>query len=276
MPDNKGTGEGDKGTPTDGSLQVGDKVYTAKDVENFVNREAALTQESQKVAALRAAAEKYNMTPEDYVKNAEGSFAVATRLMETGVIDEKGQLIEKKPDGNADDDPTKKGDGQSFIGGAQQVVSDPRLDTVVQALEKINERLDNTSTDMDNVMKLGLRRDIVAAHSELNEKDAVAVLERFERNPHKTVWDHAKEFVEDKKTAEREAEERYAKKFGINIDEYRKRNEMNVQGEGEGAAVVVGERKLAFSHRAHAVGKDKAITPREAMVEHIKKAKLRG
>lgn len=268
MPDKKGTGEG--ATPTDGSITVGDKVYTAKDVENFVNREAALTQESQKVAALRNAAEKYGMSPEDYVRNAEGSFAVTTRLMETGVIDEKGQLVEKKPDVKTGGDANVDGDGHP-VKGATQVVSDPRIDSVLTALEKINGRLDANGKDMDNVMKLGLRRDIMAAHSELTERDAVAVLERFERNPHKNVWDHAKEMVDEKKSSEREVEECYAKKFGIDIEEYRKRNALNIQGEGEGAAAIVGERKLAFKHRANFVGKDKAITPRQAMEEHISK-----
>lgn len=274
MSDKDGVGEGKN--PNDGSLQIGDKVYTAKDVENLVNREAALTQESQKVAVLRNAAEKYNVSVEDYVKNAEGAFGVTTRLMETGVIDEKGQLIKDQPDGKDKNNPTFKGDGQGD--GENQVIADSRIDTVLSALSDINKRLDNElpalRQDADNVMKLGLRRDIMSAHSELDEKDAVAVLERFERNPRKDVWEHAKDYVEDKQVYERDQEERYAKRFGVDIEQYRKRNEQNVQGEGDGAAASLGERKLAFKHRAGFVGKDKAITPREAMEAHISK-KLR-
>lgn len=271
MPDKDKGGEPGKANDTLEQLNVDGKVVTTEDVKNLLDQQASLTQESQKIAALRDAATKYGMSPEDYVKQAEGTFGVIADLMKEGVIDEKGKPIKEKSDPNvAGDDSTVKGDGH--LQQQQQQTHDPRLDTLMGKIDSLIKHREDDRKDLDNMLKFELRRDIMTKHSELDERDANVVLQKFDQNPHKSVWDHAKDIVEAKKDLLREEEERYAKKFGIDIEQYRKRNEQNVQGDGDGVAAILGERKIAFKHRVKQLGgPDSAMTPRQATEEFLKK-----
>jgi hypothetical protein len=267
MADNDGGGEEKNVSPTNATeLKIGDKVVTAKDVENLLNQQASLTQESQKVAALRSVADKYGVNIDTYVKNAEGAIAIASKLMEEGVLDEHGNLV-KKEEGKQ----LGVGDGNRLnLDGHQktEIKPDPRMDGLVKAIDEINKKLTTRDKDITSVMKLGLKRDIMAAHPELNDSEALAVLDKLQENPNKTVWEHAKEAVENKKTFERELEEKYAKTFGVDIEQFRKRNEQKIQG-NEGASAIVGEKKIVFGSRKRLYDKDKVATPREALVKFM-------
>lgn len=262
MSDKTGTGDGNgDGSRNDGAkLTVGEKEYTAKDVENLLARETSLTQESQKVAALRNAAEKYGVSVEDYVTNADGALGIAAQLIEDGVIDNRGKLIKKEEKPDKDHvDPLTIGHQQA------QSKEDGRLAGLIKAVEEQNKTIEELRKDNTNVLKLGLKRDIMIQHPELTENETLAVLDRLHENPRKSVWDHAKEAVENKKTLERATEESYAKKFGIDIEQWRKRNDKTTQG-NEGASAIVGEKKLVFGHRKNKYDKDKTASPKEALM----------
>lgn len=266
MPDKASGGEKTETSSTNATeIKIGDKVIPVKDIENLLSQQAAMTQESQKIAALRNTADKYGVSVEDYVRNAEGAIAITAKLMEDGTLDEHGNLVRGEVK-KMDDTHVSPLNVQAQH---TEVKADPRLDGLVKAVDELSKKLVDRDKDITSVMKLGLKRDIMTAHPELTDREALAVLDNLHQNPNKSVWDHAKEAVETKKLQERESEEVYAKKFGIDIDTWRKRNEQKTQGK-EGASAIIGEKKLVFGSRARLHGgKEKIATPREAMVKFM-------
>jgi len=279
MPDPvKKTGDsdpGNKGAEDKGQItvKIGEesKTLKAEEVVNMLNQQAGVTQESQKVAAIRDAASKYGMDAEGYVEQAEGSFGTLTKLFDAGVIDKEGNIL--KPDGDKgilpDPDPNKDGDHKPDPANANiEAIVDAVSKRMEKTLEVLTKGQEGLSKNVQNTMKLGLKREVMAKHPELNEADVLNVLDSAQANTKKTLWDHAKDAVSAKATKTEEMDKHYAEKYGVNLEEFNKRNALKEQGaDGGGAAAVVVNKKISFKAKR---GDDKVVTPKQATIEFMK------
>jgi len=74
--------QGDKGNGSgadEGTIKVGDKVYTTENVQSFINQQEAVTKQSQTYAAVDAALGKYDIDAEGFISQADGAFSVLAR-----------------------------------------------------------------------------------------------------------------------------------------------------------------------------------------------------
>lgn len=259
---------GDKGNKDEGGgklvVKVGEeeKTFTAEDVTNLLNQQASATQQTQKVAALIDAAAKYSVDPEQYVQHAEGAFATMSSLVDAGVIDQQGNVIEKKtvepPFGDA---PPK-------------VKVDPAqaaLATIQETLGTIAKRIERVEEDTNRTTQIELERTIQGKHPELDSGDVSRLLGIAMKAPEKGLWQHAEEMVGRKKEWKENIRKDYAKEFNVNLDEF-DANKLREQGSDGGAAVVLGGRKLSFNAKK---SDPNTITPRQAMAEFLEKQRAR-
>lgn len=263
-------GQGNEGNvATELSIDFGDgevKKVTADEVKNMIEREAALTQKSQKIAAITDAAKKYNIDPLQFVEQAEMSFGTMTQLIDNGIINEKGELVAKPSE-----DHDKHKDLSSIIPSMtpkEEVVLSKVEEIVSKALDPINKRLDTVDRTQMGMIKENMEREIMTKHDNLTADDVTRLLSTAMKDSSKTVWEHAEEMAESKKGLMAELRAKHAKEFGVNLEEF-DANKLHEQGaEGGGAAAVLGGKKISFKARS---GDANAITPKQATIEFMKR-----
>lgn len=234
------------------------KVLKSEDVKNLLAQQASVTQKAQKIAAIEDAAKKYGLEPEDYVGHAEGAFASVTKLMELGLIDEKGEPIERK-------EVTKPA---NVLVTPVSKTKDSSDDPVVKALEQINQRIKGIEEDQTRMMRISLGKDIRAKFDNLSDEDVSKVLGTAMNDPKKSVWQHAEDASNAKKVGEGELEKAFAKKYGINLEEWNA-NKIREQTADGGASALVAGKKISF--RKPSKGGENVVTPKEAMKEFLRK-----
>lgn len=254
---------GDKGNEGEGKLvvKVGEeeKTFTAEDVSNLLNQQAGATQQTQKAAALIAAAAKYSIEPEQYVQHAEGAIATMSNLIDAGVIDQQGNVIDKKVvvDSSKNVSLTKEENNP-----AQEAL------TKIQAtLGGIIKRIEQVEEDTNQTTQIELERTVQGKYPDLDKGDVSRLLGIAMKAPEKGLWQHAEEMSERKKDWKVGLRKSYAKEFDVNLDEF-DANKLKEQDSEGGATVVLGGRKLSFNAKK---SDPNTITPKQAMTEFLRK-----
>jgi hypothetical protein len=251
-------------------VKVGDedKPFTAEDVSNLIAKDAASTQKLQQVATVTKAAEKYGLEPDQLVDQAEGAFAVVSKLVNAGIINEEGEIVQKK-----EPDPLKP------------VVSDPvkpdpvtpdlesKIATVVEktvekALGGIPETVDAIKNDQARMIRSDLQKQAQDKYPDLTEDDVTKLFGAAMADRKKSFWQHAEEIAETRKTRNSEARAAHAKEFGIDLKKF-DANKLNEQDSKGGPAAIIANKKISFKK-----GEKDSITPKQAMREHF--ARLHG
>lgn len=253
-------GQGGNGSPEiTVELDGGEKkTMRAEDVKNLLAQQASATQKAQQAAALIDAAKKYSLEPEDYVGHAEGAFAAMTRLMELGLVDDKGNPIERKEEPKPANSPALPSQSVS------PKVGEDTQRLINEALGKLDQRLKGLEEDQTRIMRMNLSKEIRSKHQNLSEDDVSRILGTAMNDPRKSVWQHAEEAALAKVAGENEAEKKFAEKYGINLEEWNA-NKIKEQNSEGGAAAIVGGRKISFKK-----GEGK-VTPKQAMAEFLAK-----
>ncbi len=277
--DGKGKGTGDEPASIEIELEGGEKkTMSAEDVGNLYAQQAGATKATQTAAEVVAAAKKYNLSVEDYVSHAEGAFAIGAKLVEDGIIDEQGEIIEKKkPEPGKKITVAPKLDEQVAGLDAETIANLKTLGTVTKALEGVNERMGSLEEDQASLIRGNLQGALKTKHKELNDDDCSKIFGISMEDRKKSLWDHAKDFVVKKKVATGETRATYAKEFGIeNLEEW-DANKLKEQDTGGGAAMLVEGKKVMFGSRKARLGKKDAdvVTPKAAMIEYMRKQKIK-
>ena len=83
----------ESGAQSTEAIEIDGRKFTVDDVKGL---QKSATQAQQVAKVLAEAAGKYDMGPEDYVNQAEGAFALASKLVQEGIINERGEVVGKK------------------------------------------------------------------------------------------------------------------------------------------------------------------------------------
>lgn len=262
-----GTGEG--------TLQVGDKTYTPEDVAMLVNGQATATQAMQEVADIKAAAEKYGIDPKTFVEQAEGSFSVMSTLIDQGVIDSKGAILETKPGPDTSLKPETDDSLEGLFGvpkPTQPTGNDKTMSVIQDALQKIpelveqnkklTEQLESLDQTQSNIIRTNIQEKIQDKFKNLDTEDVSRVFALAMQDRSKDVYVHAEAFSKVKSARTDELRKQHAEEFGIDLDKYNE-NKLLESEPGYGAAVQVKGKKLSFKK------KDGAVTPKQATVDFL-------
>jgi hypothetical protein len=263
MPDQNGENGNKDKDPASITVDIDGKQVTksAEDVQNLIAQQASATQKSQSVAAVLQTAEKYGLSPEDLVQQADGAFAVMSDLIDKGIIDNKGAIIEKKVDPASPVIPAK-----DPVIPKDQTGLGSRLDLIEKSLAMLPGRLDTIERDQTHMIRMDLQRSIQAKHSNLSDDDVSKLFSTAMNDKSKTIWQHAEGLSETKSAGVADLRKQHATEFGVNLDEFdaNKLNEKDAEG---GAGAVFKGKKFSFKKGEH------SVSPRQATQEFFKNVK---
>jgi hypothetical protein len=261
-------------------ITVGDKSYSANDVQSMLAAQAEATRVLQQFSEVQKAAQRYGVSPIDFVRQAEGSFAAVSDLIDKKIIDEQGNLLQKGAlgDDEGDDDllallgvketppqgpaatppgaPPGAGKTKALLRAFQEIKgSTGQLAREVEQLKKDNAAL----------LRYNLATKLQASFPELVEEDVNLVLERARGDRTKSLAEHAKLVVEKRRSVEDQARKALAKQLGIeDLDNHL--NSLKQQKEG-GIGTMFQGKKISFKPKDA-----NSVHPREAAEAYLKAA----
>ena len=250
-----------KDAPTEMTVEIdGEQVtVTAEDVVNLKAQQASATQKTQTVAAIQQAADKFGLSPEEYVAQADGAFGVMGDLISQKVIDNSGKLIEKK------EPEIKPDDKLLFQQAAVPSKLEERMENIEKIIGSIPGEIEGIKQDQTYIIRGDLQRQIQVKHPELNNDDISQIFGIAMNDAKKgDIWQHAEDFVGKKTAMKADDRTKFAEEFGINLEQHDE-NKLRQASPDGGAALVIKGKKLTFSRT-----KDKdSLTPMQAMKEFM-------
>ena len=185
------------GNPTQIEITVGGetKVFSAEEVATAVGKAGSLDTMNEQFAGFKKVLAQYEINPEEYLRNSEASFALMNQLIEQGVIDEQGKVVEKKPGDGLPIKPVVP----PLAGDDGKVTKSQQI--ILDALTKVGERMEKLEDGQSNIYRRNIERDVKAIHSNLNSDDISRILAKAQADRSQSFWDHAK-VAADKKTVE--------------------------------------------------------------------------
>lgn len=237
------------------------KAYGPEDIQNLVAQQAEATKKTQKVAAISAILEKHGMDAEEYLQQTEGAFHVLNKLVDAGMIDEEGNVLDKKEP--LMEPPPKKSplpDDETGYG--------KRLATVEKALQGVTDGLTRTQEETLRTQQLVVANQILSEFPDLAMKDVGQLFALAKGDQTKSLREHAEGLIASKKSEKGKQREEYAKEFGINLKEFDE-NKLNEQSGDGGAGALYKNKK--FKLRKTKDDGDDIVTPRKATEEFFNK-----
>lgn len=256
-------GEGDPPPPPatiEIELEGGEKKsFNAEDIVNLVKQGASATQKTQEVKEIVDAAAKYNLNPMEYIQQTEGAFAVISKLVDSKIIDDQGNVIAPK---KKDEPPA--GD----LLPAKPLVGEERTNAIVadalkSVVDPLKEGMKVLQEDNTKLIRAQLEMQVQGKHPTLSRDDVSDLLVVASQDGKKNLMEHAQEMVEQKKVGKASTRAEYAKEFGVNLEEF-DANKLREDDPGGGAAALFKGKKFSFDTRGRHRKDDNVVTPKTA------------
>lgn len=199
----EGNGPGE-GNPTQIQITIGNetKMLSAEEVTTAVRKAGELDVTNEQFAGFKKLLIQYGINPEEYLQNSEASFALMNQLIEQGVIDDQGRVIEKKIKDVLPVIPVVPGDDRK-VTKSQQIILD--------ALTKVGERMDKLEDGQSNIYRRNISRDVKAVYPNLTDDDISKSLAKAQVDRSVDFWDHVKAVSKEKTVKEGQVALDYAK-----------------------------------------------------------------
>ena len=238
------------------------KSFSSSDIQNLVSQQSAATQKTQQVSAVLKACNKFDMNPEVFVGQAEGAFDVIANLIDAGVVDDQGNIIQKET--------AQKKVNTSFNNtnqGETSISSDDKMLSVInKVLEPLTKKFEALEKDQMHLTRLRVNDTINGKFDNLDERDMSEIFATAGADKTKTLMQHAESISKKKGDNLLEQKRALAKELGVNYDEFTA-NALREQGSDGGAAGLFKDKKISFKK-----GKD-SLSPKAAMADFLKRFK---
>ena len=233
-----------------------EKSFSADDVKNLVAQQASATQKTQQVASILKVAERYGVGVDDYLHNAEGSLSLMNELIDKGIIDEHGTILEKKTELKPEPEP-RKGEFD-FNKSSQPEGFEKKLAIALKAAtDPMMDKMSKLENDNILLMKLRLQDQAMRKFDNLDEGDVAKIFTLAEKERNKSFIECAEDYSKGKQEHYAKLEAKWAEDHGINLEEVKERK-LFEQDPAGGAAALFKEKKLSFKR-----GKD-SVSPFQA------------
>ena len=279
--DNGGRG-GDPGDPGAGdsiTITIGgeEKTLTPAEITTAMEKAGNAEQTIQSLSGFQKVLTQYGIGAEEYLKNSEASFALANSLIAQGIIDEQGNIVEKKP---AEDD--KPPIIPSIPGAVLDAGLTKQLDTISKALLTLGGKIETIEDGQSGLYRRNVERDVKVAHPGLDSGDVSKLLATAQADKSKSFWDHASALAQEKTAKEQVQTNTIAKatvealvkagivsKDKIDVKDF-DLNKLMEQDPSGGAPVYEGK-KFMFASRKRRLGKDADgfVAPSDGMKEML-------
>jgi len=189
-------------------IKVGGEVKTFSPQELATRLEKAgnLERTVEQLSGFQKILTQYGIGADEYLKNSEAAFAIANTLIEKGVIDEQGNIVEKRTQ-----DPRSSDDGKPTFRFSDDASKDKQLETIGKALQAIVNKVEKLEEGQSNIYRRNIKRDVQAMHPELDDADISKLLALSQRDKSRGFWDHAANLANEKSTRTKQTEKSFVK-----------------------------------------------------------------
>lgn len=244
-------------TPTLQGVQVGDKVYGPQEVEAMIIQQNAVKAELEQLAVVKETVAKYGIDPQTFVANAEGAFSVMSRLIDEGIIDQQGKVVEKGSKSEVSSITSPTPSVSSIPNPAlNALASVDALNARIQKMEQILESVDKTQASL---IRSNLEKEIRSKHPVLDQDDMSRIVTIALKDRTKSIFDHAQDIATMKEKQKLQLRAEHAKEFGIDLNTFDE-NKLLEPTAGGGAGVLFKDKKFSFKK----IDDPNAITPFQA------------
>ena len=259
-----GDGNGSGGGQAVEVLKVGDKEYSANDVKGLVTELGGLKEHEQTISQLTSMAKTFEMDVGEFSQQGLAALRVVNDLIESGVIDETGKVVEKPADGKGgkgkggdkDDDLfnlDKDGDkNKGKAGGKDKGVSEDMLETIQKLMEPIQtgikdltDRVSRSEAVTTGILEQDFTNKIIGKFPNLTAADTKSIFGLARADKTKGLWEHAEEFSKNKANEVIAIQKDFAEKHGLNYDELNE-NLLREQETKDGAPPVKEGARITF------------------------------
>lgn len=254
-----------KSTEESSSLKVKigeeERTLTSADVQELLAKHTGLQKKVEGLANFEKILDRYGVDTDTYIKHSEGAIAIASKLIEEGVIDAQGRLVQKK------ESPKEKEEVKFF----QKDSSGDRVDEITaKALGPLAEKMKRIEETQARLVESDMRSRLGRKYPDLGEEDMDVVFDTAFRDRTKTLGQHAETYVQSKGQRLAELRKQHAKEFGVNLEEFDKKRADDKDRKEKGIddlSYLVQDKKLSFDTS----GDGKKISPKQAAVEFFKR-----
>lgn len=247
------------------TIKVGeeDKTITSADVQELMAKHTGLQKKVEGLANFEKILDRYGVDTDTYIKHSEGAIAIASKLIEEGIIDAQGRLVQKK------EAPPQK-ESPSFYAKKDQS-SDEKVDEIAaKALGPLADKIRKIEETQARLVEWDMRNRLAKKHPDLSEEDMDGVFDTAFRDRTKTLSQHAEAFSQSRGQRLAELRKQHAKEFGVNLEEFDKKRADDKDRKEKGIddlSYLVQDKKLSFDTS----GDGKKISPKQAAVEFFKR-----
>lgn len=269
-----GQGAGDSITITvDGE----EKTLTPAEVVTAMEKAGNAEKTIEGLSGFQKVLTQYGVTADEYLKNSEGGLAIINSLIAKGVLDEEGNIVEKKP---AEDDPSKS---KALVSGLKPDTGlTKQLSTIEKALVTLGSKMETIEDGQSSLYRRNVEADVKATHPGLDSGDISKLLATAQVDKSKSFWDHASALAQEKSTKETEQVNTIAKatvealikagvvpKDKVDLESF-DLNKLKEQ-DPTGAAPVYEGKKFMFGSRKLRLGKaaEGFVTPADGMLKML-------
>ncbi len=223
-----------------------ERTLTVVEVEELLQGQATATQKSQLASSVLEAAEKYGLTPEEYIAQSEGMGLRFAELVQEGVLDEQGQVVKKTKPAVIPPKP--------LTPGAAPTPSDMKFQSVIlKGLKSLKEENEGMKQDVNNLVRLETKRNIKKDYPEFDDDDVSRLFGQAkvdrDRGNQTTIYERAKELSDRKGGKISELRKVHAKEFGFDLENFDKLNALKQSDPKGGTISALKGKKIVFSPR---------------------------
>lgn len=247
-------------------IKVGgeEKEFTPEELGRFVEEHSKMSAKIEGVEAIHTAAAKYDLTPEEYVIQAEGSFGVMNNLLQNKVIDQSGKLIKTEPK----DTPPKDDDvdpNAPKLTKAEKVIMDS-LNKIGTRLDEMEKGIDTANQDAVGLMRLRLQDKIKERYPDLDDESISKAIARSSSDKSKDVFKHAEDINKDRAASVESVQRAYAKEHGLDYEALAKAKEVNEENPDGGVGAMFQNKNFTFNPQG-----ENDVSPQQAAKEFLDK-----
>jgi hypothetical protein len=246
-------------------VEAGKKVVvTAEDVKGLLQLKGQHESMSSELAAVRKAAERHGLSPQEFVQNTESLVGLVGTLIEQGVLDENGEIVNRNTGGTGDQHPllkpTERTSGDPPPRGAELSSVEAIVSRAVESLDKkrsgeikvLVDTVRRLSEDNAQLIRLKLEEQLKGEFEDLDERDIRHAISVAASSQGKIdVRSAAKQLADSKANWLAGLKKKHAEEFGVNLEDVALNKQLK-QG-GGGAAVLASGKKISFRPGADGV-----------------------
>ena len=274
-----GGGGNDAGGQTGDKIKIGEKEYTAADVQGLITKASIFGENEEAINQVTSMAQGLGMSIGEFSQQGMAALQVINDLISDKVIDQTGKPIAKDDKtvsgkGNEIDDDLFKLDKENKIDvkGSKNDMSENMLAAIEKvfaplqtAINSVTDRLDRSDKVTAGILEESFENKIISKYPNLTPEDTRKVFATAKMDKTKSLWDHAKDLSVKKKEDEVRLNKSFCEKHGLNYDQLNE-NMINEQGAGDGAPPAGEGVKITFRK-----GVKNGITPGQLAGEFLKK-----